>query len=244
MPQGSTFLAALDQKVKGGVLRAALGLPEGVQRALAGRRITLDGQTLATDTQLMLRVEKLAREPRTESLPVEQGRRLLVKHTAMAGRDQPIGAVRGLPVGERRGRLFVPTRAPVTGPLLVYFHGGGWVYGDLDSHDPTCRFLAERSGVRVLSVDYRLAPEHPFPAAYDDARGRLPLGRRARRRLRRRSRRDWQSAATPPAATWPPWSRWRPPARGCRSPSSCWSTPAPTRRGATSPSACSAAIST
>ncbi|MFZ2015604.1 MAG: alpha/beta hydrolase [Nocardioides sp.] len=169
MPQGSTFLAALDQKVKGGVLRAALGLPEGVQRALAGRRITLDGQTLATDTQLMLRVEKLAREPRTESLPVEQGRRLLVKHTAMAGRDQPIGAVRGLPVGERRGRLFVPTRAPVTGPLLVYFHGGGWVYGDLDSHDPTCRFLAERSGVRVLSVDYRLAPEDPFPAAYDDA---------------------------------------------------------------------------
>ncbi len=169
MPQGSTFRTALDQKVKGGVLRATLGLPEGVQRALAGRRLTLDGQTLAADTQLMLRVEKLAREPRTESLPVEQGRRLLVKHTAMAGRDQPIGAVRELPVGERRGRLYVPTQAPVTGPLLVYFHGGGWVYGDLDSHDPTCRFLAERSGARVLSVDYRLAPEHPFPAAYDDA---------------------------------------------------------------------------
>ncbi len=51
----------------------------------------------------------------------------------------------------------------------MYFHGGGWVYGDLDSHDPACRFLAERSGVRILSVDYRLAPEHPFPAAYDDA---------------------------------------------------------------------------
>jgi acetyl esterase len=169
VPQGSTFLAALDQKVKGGVLHATMALPERVQRALAGRRLTLDGQTLATDTQLMLRVEKLAREPRTESLPVEQGRRLLVKHTAMAGRDQPIGAVRDVPVGERRGRLFVPTQASVTGPLLVFFHGGGWVYGDLDSHDPTCRFLAERSGVRVLSVDYRLAPEHPFPAAYDDA---------------------------------------------------------------------------
>ena len=51
----------------------------------------------------------------------------------------------------------------------MFFHGGGWVYGDLDTHDPPCRFLAERSGVRVLSVDYRLAPEHPFPAAYDDA---------------------------------------------------------------------------
>ncbi len=72
-------------------------------------------------------------------------------------------------VGDLRGRLFVPTGATARGPLLVFFHGGGWVYGDLDSHDPACRFLAERSGVRVLSVDYRLAPEHPFPAAYEDA---------------------------------------------------------------------------
>jgi acetyl esterase len=63
----------------------------------------------------------------------------------------------------------VPTGAESPGPLLVFFHGGGWVYGDLDSHDAPCRFMAERSGVRVLSVDYRLAPEDPFPAAYDDA---------------------------------------------------------------------------
>jgi acetyl esterase len=129
----------------------------------------VDGQTLATDTQLMLRLEKLAREHEVASLPVPQGRRALVRQTTIAGGAQPIGAVRDLPVGERRGRLFVPTDAPPTGPLLVFFHGGGWVYGDLDSHDAVCRFLAERSGVRVLSVDYRLAPEHPFPAAYDDA---------------------------------------------------------------------------
>jgi acetyl esterase len=139
-----------------------------VQRVLAGKRITIDGQTLATDTQLMLRLEKLAREPAVASLPVEQGRRVLVQQTVIAGGAQPIGAVRDLPVGERQGRLFVPTGAPPTGPLLVFFHGGGWVYGDLDSHDPVCRFLAERSGVRVLSVDYRLAPEHPYPAAVDD----------------------------------------------------------------------------
>ena len=50
----------------------------------------------------------------------------------------------------------------------MWFHGGGFMYGDLDTHDPACRFLAERSGVRVLSVDYRLAPEDPFPAAHDD----------------------------------------------------------------------------
>jgi acetyl esterase len=52
--------------------------------------------------------------------------------------------------------------------LLVFIHGGGWIVGDLDSHDATCRVLAEKAGVRVLSLDYRLAPEHPFPAAYDD----------------------------------------------------------------------------
>jgi acetyl esterase len=111
----------------------------------------------------------VVREPSTEDLPLADGRRLLVQHATMAGGDQPIGAVRDVPVGERPGRLYVPTAATTPGPLLVFFHGGGWVYGDLDSHDPLCRFLAERSGVRVLSVDYRLAPEHPFPAAYDDA---------------------------------------------------------------------------
>jgi acetyl esterase len=169
VPPASTFLAAADLRLKTLTLRAALGLPEGVQRRLAGRRVTLDGQTLAVDTQLMLRLEKLAREPEVASLPVPEGRRALLLQTVIAGGDQPIGAVRDLPVGDLRGRLFVPTDAAARGPLLVYFHGGGWVYGDLDSHDPVCRFLAERSGVRVLAVDYRLAPEHPFPAAYDDA---------------------------------------------------------------------------
>ena len=169
VPPSSTFLAAAELRAKALTFKTALGLPERVQRALAGRRVILDGQTLATDTQLMLRLEKVAREPEVATLPVPAGRRALLLQTVIAGGDQPIGAVRDLPVGDLSGRLFVPTRATARGPLLVYFHGGGWVYGDLDSHDPACRFLAERSGVRVLSVDYRLAPEHPFPAAYDDA---------------------------------------------------------------------------
>jgi acetyl esterase len=53
--------------------------------------------------------------------------------------------------------------------LLVFFHGGGWTVGDLDSYDPLCRTLANEARCAVLSVDYRLAPEHPFPAAVDDA---------------------------------------------------------------------------
>ena len=54
-------------------------------------------------------------------------------------------------------------------PMVLYFHGGGFVTGDLDSHDDSARALARRSGAIVLSVAYRLAPEHPFPAAHDDA---------------------------------------------------------------------------
>lgn len=54
-------------------------------------------------------------------------------------------------------------------PLLVFFHGGGWTVGDIDGYDPLCRAFANRAQCAVLSVDYRLAPEHPFPAAVDDA---------------------------------------------------------------------------
>jgi acetyl esterase len=54
-------------------------------------------------------------------------------------------------------------------PLIVYFHGGGWVIGDLDTHQPFCQELCRRSACTVVSVDYRLAPEHPFPAAHNDS---------------------------------------------------------------------------
>ena len=65
-------------------------------------------------------------------------------------------------------RLYRPSTATPL-PALVYFHGGGWILGNLDTHDRIMRLLAEKSGAAVLGVDYRLAPEHKFPAAYDDA---------------------------------------------------------------------------
>ena len=161
---------SLSDTIEALALRITMGLPEGVQRRLGGTPIVLDGQTLAAETQLMLRLKQLAKLPSAEELPIPEGRVVIAHESAMAGGDQPIGSVRDLPVGDLPARLYVPTTAvPEPGPLLVFFHGGGFMYGDLDSHDATCRLLAERAGVRVLSIDYRLAPEAPFPAAHDDA---------------------------------------------------------------------------
>jgi acetyl esterase len=76
------------------------------------------------------------------------------------------------PAGEIPARIYTPKtlrQANGLSPALVFFHGGGWVIGDLDSHDVVCRALADEGQLIVVSVDYRLAPEHKFPAAVDDA---------------------------------------------------------------------------
>lgn len=87
--------------------------------------------------------------------------------------DPPaMGEVRDIvipgPGGDIPARLLVPAGSERPG-VIVYYHGGGWVIGDIDTHDVLCRFLAASSGAAVLSVDYRLAPEAKFPAAVDDA---------------------------------------------------------------------------
>lgn len=89
-------------------------------------------------------------------------------------KDVPIGRVEERtipgPAGELRVRLYTPVDAAgAVLPALIYFHGGGYVLGSLDTADATCRQLANAAGVRVISVDYRLAPENRFPAAVEDA---------------------------------------------------------------------------
>ena len=84
----------------------------------------------------------------------------------------PAGPIERLSIEGPGGGLAVRVIAPVEGAAkgtLVYFHGGGWVVGDLDSHEAHAIRLANRAGVAVVNVGYRLAPEHPFPAAVDDA---------------------------------------------------------------------------
>ena len=109
-------------------------------------------------------IESLGEPPLTDQTP-EQARAL--RRARLRPPVESIHAVRDVDAGGVPARLFRPSDAERLG-LLVYFHGGGWVIGDLDSHDNVCRALANRSGAAVLSVDYRLAPEHRWPAAVDD----------------------------------------------------------------------------
>jgi len=88
------------------------------------------------------------------------------------GEPAPLADVRDTVVEGPAGAIPVRVYRPEAGgtpPAIVHFHGGGWVVGDLDTHDSTCRNLAAGSGCAVVAVDYRLAPEHPFPAALEDS---------------------------------------------------------------------------
>ena len=153
-------------------MRGVTALPRSVQRTLAGRPVVIDGQRLDPEIQLLIRVlGGSASEP--YSTPAEARAARATDAVVFRGEVFPVDRAEDLtvpgPAGPLRARLYVPEGGEGGGPLLVYLHGGGWVLGDLHTHDNLCRFLAGEAGTRVLSVDYRLAPEHPFPAAVDDA---------------------------------------------------------------------------
>ena len=98
---------------------------------------------------------------------IEVAREEMRSRAALRPRGPALTTVRDLTVADSiAARLYRPTTGPA--PLVVFFHGGGFVLGDLDTHDRLCRLLAKVSGAAVLAVDYRLAPEHPGPAAVDD----------------------------------------------------------------------------
>jgi len=109
--------------------------------------------------------------PPTHTLAPVDARRLYLERRFFTQPDPPeVAATRALQAGTVPLRLHRPlgSAAETTLPVLVYFHGGGWTIGDLDTHDGLCRQLANASGCAVVSVDYRLGPEHRFPAAVDD----------------------------------------------------------------------------
>ena len=104
--------------------------------------------------------------------PVEARSARLEPMKLLGGQPDELGRVENLsapgPAGDIPLRLYASERGGLR-PALVYFHGGGFVFGNLDTHDAVCRAIAKESGAVVVSVDYRLAPEHKFPAAVDDS---------------------------------------------------------------------------
>jgi acetyl esterase len=176
MPRPNVQPLRLPPPIEHRLLRLVCGAPPWLQRAVFGAPPRLDGQQLDPGIHALLRLAKLSGEESTaEGRSPEQAREENRYGTAAAaGPPLPMARVepRSIPgpAGEIPARLYVaPAAAPPPRPLIVYLHGGGWTIGDLDTQDSSCRFLAAHSGAAVLSVDYRLAPEHPFPAAVEDA---------------------------------------------------------------------------
>ncbi|MFI2189111.1 alpha/beta hydrolase [Streptomyces sioyaensis] len=132
---------------------------------------------MSLDPQIEILLKQLAAEdgPAPESRTVAENRAAGRAFAALAAAPEPVADVRNTTTAAAGHDIPVRIYRPVTeldaGPLPVtlFFHGGGWVFGDLDTQDHIARTVAARSGTIVVSVDYRLAPEHRFPAATDDA---------------------------------------------------------------------------
>ena len=160
-------------KILYALLRVAL--PEPLVRLLYGERLpqVRDRQT-DPKAQAVRDLVALVRDPDAQPT-VEESRAQLATFVRKFDRPCP-GSVQTRDItlpgaeGPRAARLYLPKGVEETQgmPTLFYLHGGGWIQGSIDTHDGLCGKLADRAGIRVISYDYRLAPEHRFPAAPDD----------------------------------------------------------------------------
>lgn len=149
-------------------------LPGGLKRLLSGgRAITIDGNTLDPSVQMMLAAQRATGVNGLSVADDVAATRQQLRETARTVDEPGVHAaeIRNLSIPGPAGQIPVRHYRPAgagPAPLLVFYHGGGWVIGDLASHHPFCEALSEATGCSVIALDYRLAPEHPFPAAQDD----------------------------------------------------------------------------
>lgn len=132
--------------------------------------ITLDPSAAA-----IAKIMKESGRPAIHTLLPPQARAQFAGVQAAVQSDPPhMQSVENMRISTSHGeiplRVYIPLTLPqgITAAGLVFYHGGGWVLGDLESHDAVCKQIAARAGIVVVAVDYRLAPEHKFPAAVDD----------------------------------------------------------------------------
>jgi acetyl esterase len=125
---------------------------------------------MSLDPQIATLLERVNEAPPLSSGTPEEGREAFRALNALAAQFAPevaVGSVEDVSGGPVPMRVYRPSGDALA--TLMFIHGGGFVIGDLDSYDAQCRVLCSRAGATVVSVDYRLAPEHPFPAGVEDA---------------------------------------------------------------------------
>jgi acetyl esterase len=141
-------------------------------RLLGGHRISLGSRTMDPKAQIVGEFVKSIRVPGVYPPLPELRQQLRTMVTLMDEPAPPLARVEDIripgPAGEIPARVYADSVGGAPLPVVAYFHGGGWVQGDLETHHGLCARLAKHAGVLVVAIDYRLAPEHKFPAAVDD----------------------------------------------------------------------------
>jgi acetyl esterase len=163
--------------LQGRAANLALRLPISWVNLLTGPAVTVDGRILDARTQWFLQLLARSGHAPIEASSVEQARHEVDAFMPMlAGSEAPVGEILDRTVAGPGGRLRIRLYRPAASvarllPTILYFHGGGWTIGSLEAYDRPCRFFCAGTGCALVAVDYRLAPEHKFPAAIDDALG-------------------------------------------------------------------------
>lgn len=169
---------SLEKQIQKTAARTILRLPGPVARMLAGAPKRDGERTLDPRIQLLMKMSQASGSPPLRAGGVSSSRKhyRVLARTADVAVSDPLGvrdASLSLGGQDLPIRVYHPEGFSRALPFTLYFHGGGFVIGDLDTHDSLCRRLAFSSGSAVVSLDYRRAPEHPLPAAIEDGRAAL-----------------------------------------------------------------------
>jgi acetyl esterase len=168
-------LREIVRELQGKATNLALRAPISWVNILAGPPVTVDSRTLDGRTQWFLQLLARSGGKPVEQMSIAEAR---AEYDAflplLGGKPAPIGGIVDRtfdgPAGRMRVRIYRPAGSVARLlPTILYLHGGGWVIGSLEGYDLSSRFFCARSGCALVSVDYRLAPEHKFPAGIDDA---------------------------------------------------------------------------
>ncbi|UYN96164.1 MAG: alpha/beta hydrolase fold domain-containing protein [Enhydrobacter sp.] len=168
-------MTEIARELQGKAANLALRMPISWVNLLTGPPITVDGRVLDARTQWLLQLLARSGQQPLHELGVTKARaEFETFQQVLGGRPAPVGEILDRtimgPAGRLRTRIYRPAGSVARLlPTILYFHGGGWVIGSIEAYDLPYRFICARSDCAVVAVDYRLAPEHRFPAAVDDA---------------------------------------------------------------------------